>query len=262
MSQLVYLYGFVPDELRSPPQLTGIDDAAVELLPLAGFAAVISRVPASDYDAEAIEHRLQDLKWVAARGIEHERVVAWCVDQAQIIPASLLTLYSSVDALKHSAEAQHHIITNELQRLRQVREWDLKISYDARRLAENSARFSSALQQIEGEIANAPPGRKYLLERKRGEITKSEVARVAAAEAQNILERARALSAEVITLPIPPTREQLPVVLHAALLVDRSREAQLIERLEDTVNEYTDTGIEVSFSGPWAPYRFVRHERT
>lgn len=259
---LIYLYGFVPNELADAPRrLTGIAGAPVEILPLDGIKAVISEVGAGDFSARQIEANLKDLGWVAARGAEHEAVVAWCVDQAQILPASLFTLYSSREVLEQTARAQQSLIQAELGRLHGLREWDLKVSYSADQLAQHAGRFSEAVRQIEAEIASAPPGRRYLLERKRGDLTKSEVSRLARDEAKQVLEAARTVAREVAVLPLPNARDQLPVVLHAALLVPRAAEDELIRTLQQQAERYRDSGIEITFSGPWAPYRFVQRDR-
>lgn len=262
MPDLIYLYGFVPPDLRAPTQpLSGIDDQSVELVDLNGLTAVISQVDERIYGSQPIEARLQDLSWVAQQGVAHERVVAWFVDRAQIIPASLFTLYSSRQALEANTLQQHAVIVDELRRLAGLREWNLKVSYDAQALAAHTARYSDAVRQLDREIEAAAPGRKYLLERKRGELAKSEVGRVARELGQKIFEQARPLCADAITLPIPQTGEQLPVVLHAALLVARDREAELVQQLERGKDESERSGVHIDFSGPWAPYRFVRHER-
>ena len=263
MSDLVYLYGFVSSPFEaSTESLAGIDGRPVELLDLGGVAAVVSRVDARLYGSERVEQKLQDLGWVAEQGVSHERVVAWFVDRAQILPASLFTLYSSVDALQKSAALQHETIAFELNRLNHQREWDLKVAYDASLLGRHAARYSDTLRQMDDEIASAAPGRRYLLERKRGELTKKEVSRIARDQAQQIVDSLRPFSTELRTLPIPQSAEDLPVIVHAALLVHRDREAAVVRLIEKARKEIDAVGFSISFSGPWAPYRFVQHERS
>ena len=259
---LVYLYGFVPAQLNEAPRrLAGVQGAPVEVLPLGRINAMISKVEPADFSQQSIERHLQDLGWVAARGAEHEAVVAWCVDEAQILPAPLFTLYSSTSVLESSAREQEAFIVGELERLRDQREWDLKVSYNAQQLADHANRFSAAVREIEAEIAAATPGKRYLLERKRGDITKAEVTRVAREQAERVFEVARQHAGDSANMPLPATRDQLPVVLYAALLVRRAQEAEFIAALEQQTEQYRESGIEVAFSGPWAPYRFVQRDR-
>jgi hypothetical protein len=263
VSDLVYLYGFVPAPFPGLTEpLAGIDGRAVELADVDGITAVVSRVNAGDYGSDRIESRLQDLAWVAEQGVAHERVVAWFVDRTQILPASLFTLYSSADAVRRSAVAQHDTILSELRRLDGQREWDLKVAYDAGLLARHAVRFSDALKKLDDEVAAAAPGKRYLLERKRNELARKEVSRIARDQAQHIVEAAGRHSTEVLNLPIPQSAEELPVVLHAALLVHRDRETAVVREIEAARKEVDSAGFSISFSGPWAPYRFVQHERS
>jgi hypothetical protein len=263
VSDLVYLYGFVPAPFAASTEpLAGIGGRAVELLEIDGVNAIVSRVDANEYGSERVESRLQDLAWVAEQGVAHERVVAWFVDRTQILPASLFTLYSSPSALKKSAQAQQETIVSELKRLDGQREWDLKVAYDTALLARHAVRYSDQLKKLEDELTTAAPGKKYLLERKRGELNKKEVGRIAREQAQQIVDAVRPLSTEVRSLPIPQSAEELPVVLHAALLVHRDQEAKVIRQIEQARKESDPAGFSISFSGPWAPYRFVQHERS
>ena len=260
MSDLVYLYGFVPAPVRTPTEpFTGMGGRPVEVLQLNALSAVISRVPDSDYSRERVELGLKDLAWVAEQGITHERVVAFFVDQAQILPASLFTLYSTENALRSAVDAQHETLVGELHRLAGVREWNVKVSYDAAVLSRELGRFSDAVKALDSEIAEAAPGRKFLLEKKRTELTRSEVARAAREAGQEIVKRVTPLCVETRTLPQPQSKEALPVVLHAALLIRREREEQVVGQLERERGNLAESGVALSFSGPWAPYRFVRH---
>ena len=115
------------------------------------------------------------------------------------------------------------------------------------------------MQTLDAEIAEAAPGRKFLLEKKRTELTKSEVVRAARAAAEEVVARISPLCAETRTLPLPQSKDALPVVLHAALLVRRESEDMVVEQLERERGRLAEGGVALSFSGPWAPYRFVKH---
>ncbi len=263
LSDLVYLYGFVPGPFSVDTEaLAGIAGRPVELLEVDGIRAVVSQVDAAEYDSRRVESRLQDLGWVAEQGVAHERVVAWFVDRTQILPASLFTLYSSTTALQKSARAQKDAIGLELRRLDGLREWDLKVSYDASLLARHVPQYSAALRRLDAEIAAASPGKRFLLEQKRGELVRKEVVRVAREQAQHMLDQLRPFCSKVRTLPLPQSAEELPVVLHAAMLVHRDQEADVLRVIEAVRGEPDRAGLSTSFSGPWAPYRFVEHERS
>lgn len=261
MSDYLYLYGFVPNDAPRPTQLAGINGAPVELMPVGGLHAVITRVPANVYAPEHVEARLQDLQWVGQQGVAHERVVAWFVDHAQILPAALLTMYSSPEALTEAYYEQEEHLLQTMQRLRGLREWDLKVAFDEARLLEHAASISERVAELDREIAAAPAGKGYLLQKKRADVVRTEVRQAAHHRAAEVLNRARTVAADTRNLPLPRAAESLPVVLHAALLVRNEHEADLVALLQAEQRELEPIGMHASFSGPWAPYRFIgEHE--
>lgn len=262
MSDFVYLYGFVPADASRPERMSGIGNAAVELFDLGTMNAAISHVPAEVYEPARIESRLQDLSWVAEQGVAHETVVAWFVDHSQILPAPLFTMYSTTAALSHAVSARAAEVSAELARLRNKREWDVKISFNEREAEKHAAELSPRIAELEQEAAQASPGKRYLIQKQRNDLLKTETRNAAHAKANATLDDIRSQVEAVRTLPIPRTTDDLPVILYAALLVDREREVGLIESLEEHTTRLSAHGMGLSFSGPWAPYRFTgEHER-
>jgi hypothetical protein len=261
VSDLTYLYGFVPTD-ASPPNLMGIGGRPVSLVDVGGVFAAISHVPADIYAAERVEPRLQDLGWVAEQGVAHETVVAWFVDHSEILPVSLFTLYSGDAALRAAVSPRAAQLAAELDRLNNKREWDLKISFDEREAERYAASLSPRIAELEREAAQATPGKRYLIEKQRADLLKTETRTAAHTLAQTALDAAGPFTQEVLTLPIPRT-DELPVILHAALLVERSVEVELVAMLEQQTRRLASKGLALAFSGPWAPYRFTgENERT
>lgn len=258
MSEVVYLYGFVPPGAHLPEDgLAGVGDAPVRLLPMDGFAAAYATLPAAEYGAARVEARTDDLAWVAAQGLAHERVVAWFVDHAEIVPASLFTLYSSTAALAEATAAQAGAVCERLERFAGCREWDLKVAYDADEVRRHAAALDPDVRRVEEEIAQAGPGRRFLLEKRRGELLRDAAGTVARREAAALLDAVRPVAKEVKVLPLPEGRATLPVALHAAALVAAGAEADFMSAVEGVRARVSGHGIRVDASGPWAPYRFV-----
>ena len=256
-TDITYLYGFVPADATAPANIAGIGGARVSLLDVGGVNAVVSAVDAAVYDPAMIDERIQDLKWVSEQGVAHEGVVAWFVDNSEILPVSLFTMYSSRTALKESAAPRAAELAEEIERLRNKREWDVKISFQESEVQRHANTLSPRIADMDRELSEATPGKRYLLEKKRAEILKTETRRAAQnlADAAYATLRANTVAARV--LPIPRTGDSLPVVLHAAFLVDRGAEAALMQAFEREGRRLEQVGIELRFSGPWAPYRFT-----
>ena len=257
MSDYVYLYGFAPSDAPAPQHLAGISNSDVKIEPAGSLTAVVSHVPASEYAPERIEARLQDLQWVAEQGVAHERVVAWFVDHSEILPAPLFTMYSSADAMRTALAEREAQVQSEMHRLRGLREWDVKISFNEPMLRENAAQISEKVADLDREIAAAPAGKSYLLQKKRADVLKVEVRQAAHRKAVSVLNALHASVEQTRSLPLPRNAESLPVVLHAALLVKIDRQKEVVEQLENHARELRALGMDLTFSGPWAPYRFM-----
>lgn len=257
-NDFVYLYGFVPADAASPDNLNGLGGANVSLLPVGNIQAVVSPARADEFNPARIEASLQDLAWVAQQGVAHETVVAWFVDHAEILPVPLFTMYSSEAALRDSAAASTVDYENELRRLHDKREWDVKISFDEREMQKHAGEVSPRIAELEREAAASAPGKRYLLEKKRNDLLKTETREAAQRIAREVINGVAKKTVEQRTLPIPRTADDLPVVQYTALLVERKAEAELIELLESEAERLKGLGLGLMFSGPWAAYRFTR----
>jgi hypothetical protein len=261
VTQLFYLYGFVPSDASTPPpELSGMDGAGVRVLGAGAFAAAASEVDPVTYAAGALEQRLGDLAWVGARGVEHEKVVTWFSDHATIVPVRLFTLFSSEAMLLEEARRRKDRVSASLQRFRDLREWDLKVSFDLATLSRQLGDLSAEAAKMDADIEAATAGRRYLLERKREELVRREAPAAAGRRARRLLDELQPLADSVVELDIPPHREGLPVVLDAALLVHRERADGLLRVLAARAPELDAIGIRAQLTGPWAPYRFVRED--
>jgi hypothetical protein len=257
VSDYVYLYGFVPADAKAPEHLAGIDNRNVSLARAGELFAAVSSVPADEFAPARIEARLQDLQWVAEQGAAHEGVVAWFVDHSEILPAPLFTMYSSLEAMQAAVAERADEVGREMQRLHGLREWDLKISFNEHVLTQNAARVSEKVAELDREIAAAPAGKGYLLQKKRSDVLKHEVRHAAHRKAVDVLNAMHASVVETKSLPLPRDAETLPVVLHAALLAHNTRQADIIAQLEQHAHQLRAIGMDLTFSGPWAPYRFM-----
>ena len=263
MSDVLYLYGFVPADAPVPPAtLRGIDDAPVDRVPAGELGAVVSRVAGDAYTAARIEAGLEDLAWVAERGLAHERVVAWFVDAGEILPAPLFTLYSSRAALDAGLAGRAAELRAELRRLAGRREWDLKVSYRRDQLEQHAGEVSEEVRALDQEIAAAAPGRRFLLERKRSEVVKRELSAAAHRVAEQLLAELRPLADEVAPLAPPRDAAELPVLLAAALLLRREQEEGVRQAVAERGESLGPLGFTVTVTGPWAPYRFIEPAAT
>jgi hypothetical protein len=257
---VLYLYGFAPEDAALPEHgLLGVADAEVELLRLDGFMAVIGRVPAASFSGDALEANSGDVAWMAEQGLRHEQVVGWFVDHAAILPSRLLTLFSAEEGLRAAVARDRDRIADGLRRFADLREWDLKVSYDADRLSDHLGEVSEDIARLDREIAAASPGKAFLLRKKRDDLARTETRATARRLARELLDHLAAHARDVAVLPA--IAENAPVILNAALLVPRGAEGPAREDAAEAAGRLEALGLDVTFTGPWAPYRFLDDDR-
>lgn len=259
MGQPFYLYGFVPSG-GPAPAIEGVEGGTVELLPCDRFDAVVSRLPAEWSSPRELDERLQDVAWAGAQGLAHESVVAWFVDHAEILPAPLLSVFTAEETLREEADQRADDILAALERFRGLREWDLKVSFDAESLAANLGQVSPEVAELERRIGEASPGRRFLLERKRADLVREQVSARARELAARLLAAVKAGARDARVLPLPRGAVPAPVVLNAALLVERDGERRFRDDVGERADDLERLGIHAHLSGPWAPYRFLAEE--
>src|SRR5438309_6269789 len=78
--KVLYLYGITKSS-EPVPQVLGVDDVAkIEPIPCAGLVCWISRVPHSDF-AENLAKNIENLDWLAAMSVRHQRAVSAISDR-------------------------------------------------------------------------------------------------------------------------------------------------------------------------------------
>lgn len=253
---VIYLYGFVPEGVGLPGGgLLGVGDAVVERVEGEGLAAVISEVESEEFSGEALERNCADVEWMAEQGLHHEQVVGWFVDHGTILPSRFLTLFSGRGAVRDAMEGEGERIRRELARFEDLREWDLRVGHDPERLLAHLGEVSDEVARLDREIAEASPGKRFLLEKRRKDIARTEGRDSARRLAQELLDALRSHAKEVVTLRPPADTE--PSTLNAALLVERSEEGALVRDAERERTRLEPLGVRIQLTGPWAPYRFM-----
>lgn len=253
---VIYLYGCAPQDAHLPEGgLLGVGDAEVELMAADGCAVVFASLPDAEFGGEALERNCADVDWMAGQGLRHEQVIAWFVDHASILPSRFLTLFSSIDALRERIEREGDGIRDGLRRFEGLREWDLKVGYDAPRLEEHLGEVSDEIRRLDEAIEQATPGKAFLLTRKRRDLARTEARAAARRLAHDLLSSLETDAAEVARLAL--TADETPVVLNAALLIPRAAESDALERANREAQRLGSLGIAVWYTGPWAPYRFL-----
>ncbi|MEX2582375.1 MAG: GvpL/GvpF family gas vesicle protein [Gemmatimonadota bacterium] len=257
---LIYLYGLTAGDAADPPsELTGVEDAPVEVVRVGSLGAIVSRVPADAYSDDALNARLDDLAWVGARGVSHERVLDWFAEHGPVIPLSLFSLHGDLVRLERRIGSEQEAFGRSLERLRGRKEWGIKLWRHEADAGEGIDRLSPSLQEIGRQIDEAPAGKRFLLEKKRQAMRLEELRLVSNRIAHELFADLRGVSDGATSVPIPgvaPAAERV-LLLHAAYLVADDGFEEFQRAVTEQAGRLAGSGFEIEFTGPWPAYNFA-----
>jgi hypothetical protein len=120
-------------------------------------------------------------------------------------------------------------------------------------------RLDPEVKALRAEAASAPPGQRYLLERKIDERSKSSVRSVSQRLAREVYDALRRIARDAVARPVTPdaSRADVTLVLNGAFLVDRARVDEFRAAVGARMREHEPDGLAFDFTGPWPPYNFV-----
>jgi hypothetical protein len=249
-----YVYGIVPGTLTTTPP-AGVDGARVSLVTVGDVSALVSELPATEYEPATVESRLAELDWLSPRAVAHDTVVSWAGDQGGVIPFPMWVMFRDAPSLENGLTPRLSEFHRALDRVTAGREYSVRVFG----LEDRLAALSPAVAQLESEIAKATPGQRYLLERKLDTVRQSEAREVSASVAKSIHEDLSKLSLGAVTEAPPKAAagERSTAILNAAYLVSRSNPEVFQKRLTDLIHQFEPLGLRFEFTGPWPPYHFV-----
>ena len=235
------------------------EERGLELIEAGGLAAVVSRVPLSDYGEDALASRLTDATWTATRAIRHERVVEHFARRAAVVPLRFGTIYLRRESVAGMLTERGAQLRDGLARLDDREEWGLNVYVERARLREEVTRVSARLRELGERAESSSPGQAYLLRKKidtmRDEEARAETKRItieiesALAAVCDGASRLRVLKDEAAS--------QGDVTARLAFLVARERFEEFREVAERLAEEYAPLGFSFELTGPWPAYNFV-----
>ncbi|MFY7065139.1 GvpL/GvpF family gas vesicle protein [Nocardiopsis changdeensis] len=239
---------FDPGELDG---LTGVGGHPVHLVTRGGLAAVISTVPAAEFDEQALRTRLEDLRWLEEVARAHHGVVAGVAARSVTAPLRLATVYRSDDRVREVLDENAAAFEETLDSLAGRVEFGVKVYAEAAR----PARAPEPAAPLPGES----PGKAYLRRRREQRDRRDDTWE----KASDLCERV-SLALERHSLARVRHQPQNAAlsessgenVMNSAYLVDRGRAAEFVGAVEALAAEAPE-GTRVEASGPWTPYSFA-----
>jgi hypothetical protein len=234
-------------------------ERGLELIEAGGLAAVVSRVPLSDYGEQALTARLTDAAWTATRAIRHERAVEHFARRAAVVPLRFGTIYLRREPVAEMLEERGAQLRASLARLDGREEWGLNVYVERARLREEVTRVSARLRELSERAESSPPGQAYLLRKKidamRDEETRAETKRIAS-EIEDALAAACDGAARLRVLK-DEAAERGELAARLAFLVARERFKEFRAVAERIAEAHAPLGFSFELTGPWPAYNFV-----
>src|SRR5438105_11931966 len=124
---VLYIYGISKAPAIYIPGLVGVDASApVQSVSLSGLVAWVSPVAKSDF-ADSLARNMENLDWLAAVSVRHQRVVSAIAQQQPILPARFGTVFLYEDSLKSHLQERKRTLESDLKRIDGADEWGVKV---------------------------------------------------------------------------------------------------------------------------------------
>ncbi|GHA13434.1 gas vesicle protein [Streptomyces spiroverticillatus] len=230
----------------------GLDGEPPRLLHHEGLVAVVSPVPAADFDEAPLKAHLEDLDWLAGTARTHQAVVTALTAVTTPLPLRLATLCRDDDGVRRLLEDGRARFVRALERLDGRVEWGVKVYAEA------------APKKAAAPVAPPSPdkpgaGRSYLQQRlaqKRSRETESRNADALCRTLHTELSQ-KAEAAQLHRLQDGRISGRTGQnVLNAAYLVPRADSEAFVEQVQ-ALSPEEGGGVTVELTGPWAPYSFT-----
>jgi len=263
-----YVYGIVGGvEERNqvfserPGFSKGIDPAhLVYALPHQAIHAIVSRVSLQEFGKEELKANLNDIKWVEAKVLAHQRVLEAMLTSHTLVPMRFCTIYTSEDRVQEMLAQHYDDFVEALARLEGKQEWGVKVYCDGETLAQRVEEVSDRIKELKTEMEQKSSGMAYFLKKKMDEMIAEEMERISDEYAQRSHDRLSGHAEEAVINPLQSkelTGRKEAMVLNGAYLVAEEQLAALRAELERLEEEYSDLGFSYEMTGPWPPYNFV-----
>ncbi len=236
--QAIYLYGITQHAGKKPLRATGVDgDAAVEPVPCAGLFCWISRVDRREF-ADNLNSNMENLEWLAAAGVRHQRVVADIAAHTTVLPARFGTVFLTEGSLEEDVKKRKRDLVYSFKLVGGADEWGVKV-------------FSHPGGQA--AALNASSGTDYLRKKASAQKTKGRVLDDKEIEAFAV---SLARLAQGMAPGGKVSSGQRDLQWSATFLLKRDRKKEWQQVLDRFARKWRGRR-RIECTGPWPPYSFV-----
>ena len=257
---LLWAYCVLREGDAHVPDIPGVDGRGeLERIESGGLAAVVSRVPRSEFGPDPLRRNLNDLAWLERTARAHEAVLEATLAQSTLVPLRMCTLYESADGVRRMLVERHEVLLAALDGLDGRYEWAVKVIVDRDRLMD-AARRAVAPDDPAGSSASRGEGGAYLLKRRSDRAVREAADALRADIAERVHARLQDWAIDAVTRPAQNPElsgHEGDMALNGAYLVERERTDDLRGLIAELEEHHRQWGVRIDLSGPWPPYNFV-----
>src|SRR4051794_1808706 len=214
----------------------------------AGLFLAVADLPLDRYSEVAINTGLANLDWVSRVAVAHEAVVESLIAATAVLPMKLFTIFTTDERALEHVRTQRARIAGVVKRVADQHEWGVRVVLD-RTLAAASVT----------KTKKPGSGASYLSQKKAHRDASRELASRARETVAGLFDRLAAKSRDArrrsaSELPV----QGGPLLLDAAFLVPRAREATFKALAARESKTLARQGYGLTVSGRWPPYTFVQ----
>lgn len=252
MHSAVYLYCLV--QARKAPSLArvrgGVPGAGPVRLVDAGRSLwlIAADVPLAQYGEEALEGGLRDFEWVSRCAIGHEALVESFIGATAVVPMKLFTLFTTDTRAVAHVSRRRRTIDRTLARIANSQEWGVRVTQSVKSTAGPGPAATSRRSS----------GTDFLRRKQQARQAVRDHAERAQAAASRYFLRLKAHAREARRLPRAPAPGTRAPLLDAAFLVKTTGAAGFRSTVQRMARELAPLGCEITLTGPWPAYNFVK----
>ena len=239
--RVLYLYGITEAAPAASAGVLGVDGkSAVEPAPCEGVVCWISRVSADEFE-RSLNQNMENLDWLAAASVAHQRALSAIATQAEVLPARFGTVFRNLSSLRKHVRDGLPGFQKDFKRLKDADEWGVKV-------------FALPSAGAKNVVGGAPTGRAYL--RAKAALMPRQASRPQTDHELEAFRKELDRVAEETAVVGKVSSGQRGLTFQRSLLVKRVNRPRMESVLRKFAERWAETR-KIECTGPWPPYSFV-----
>ncbi|WP_058306421.1 GvpL/GvpF family gas vesicle protein [Gracilibacillus massiliensis] len=264
MEQLIYLYGFIPEnesKEKPLPKINGFDDKeSIYTIPVGSMEAVVCGLNESEFSEQVLQEKTEnDMDWLQQKALHHHQTIMDLNDTYTLIPLQFCTIYKNEERLYQTIETKKEKMKNTLENLKEKEEWNLKIYCADQQLKADISQHSSTIEAKKQEINHLSPGRRFFEMKKMDSLMEEELEKEKHQICKEVHEQMNQFALESIIKKNwnkEMTGRKENMCWNSVYFLERPMVESLKDKLVQIEKSVDKRGFTLELSGPWPAYHF------